>query len=287
MRAETDAAIGAARLGRQLADSRLGADAVRSKEGIDIVTGADVACEDAIRAELLRAFPDYAVVGEERGGEPRGGRPYWLVDPICGTRCYASNVPLYCTNIALVEDGEVTAAAIGIGRSNELLYAERGGGAWLITDGGATRIEHPNRRAGDIGIVTADDAAPEQEQTLQRAVTSDASNVVWIGGRGPAFANFARKIWGDDRWHVWSFTSTVCYAYVAAGRIAGIVHITSTKRHEPPVHTAAGCLVVQEAGATITDADTGGPWTLDTRSFVIAATPELHRELSALAGSSR
>jgi fructose-1,6-bisphosphatase/inositol monophosphatase family enzyme len=113
MRAETDAAIGAARLARHLADTRAGADAVQFKQGIDIVTGADVACEDAIRTELARWFPDYPVVGEERGGEPRDDRPYWLVDPICGTRCYASDVPLYCTNIALVEHGEVTAAAIG------------------------------------------------------------------------------------------------------------------------------------------------------------------------------
>jgi fructose-1,6-bisphosphatase/inositol monophosphatase family enzyme len=103
MRAETDAAINAARLARRIADSRAGADAVQFKQGIDIVTAADVACEDAIREELARSFPDHPVVGEERGGEPRSGEPYWLVDPICGTRCYASDVPLYCTNIALVE----------------------------------------------------------------------------------------------------------------------------------------------------------------------------------------
>ena len=139
MRAETDAAIGAARLARQIADSRAGADAVQFKQGIDIVTAADV-CEDAIREELARSFPDHPVVGEERGGEPRGGEPYWLVDPICGTRCYASDVPLYCTNIALVEREEVTTAVIAIGRSNELLYAEKGGGAWLIADGDATRM---------------------------------------------------------------------------------------------------------------------------------------------------
>ena len=36
---------------------------------------------------------------------PDGDRPYWLVDPICGTRNFASNIPLYAVNIALVEDG--------------------------------------------------------------------------------------------------------------------------------------------------------------------------------------
>src|SRR6185436_18305678 len=103
MRKETEAAIRAATVAQQLADSRVGADDVTSKGGNDLVTAADVACEDAIREELLRSFPDYPVIGEERGGEPIAGKPYWLVDPICGTRMYASNMPLYCHNIALVE----------------------------------------------------------------------------------------------------------------------------------------------------------------------------------------
>jgi fructose-1,6-bisphosphatase/inositol monophosphatase family enzyme len=220
MRAETGVAINAARLARQIADSRVGADAVQFKEGIDIVTAADVACEDAIREELARSFPEHPVVGEERGGEPRGDQPYWLVDPICGTRCYASDVPLYCTNIALVERDEVTAAAIAIGRSNELLYAEKGGGAWLIADGDGTRIEQPKRLTGD-GLAAAGEFAPAREHTSRRIATSAASNVVWIHGHGKPFADFARAIWSDGRWFVWSFSSTVGYAFLAAGRIAG------------------------------------------------------------------
>ena len=105
------AALRAAQLAQEIAESRAGADEITSKGGIDLVTAADVACEDKIREELLRAFPDYPVIGEERGGEPVAGQPYWLVDPICGTRHFASNIPLYCHNIALVENGQVTAAA--------------------------------------------------------------------------------------------------------------------------------------------------------------------------------
>jgi fructose-1,6-bisphosphatase/inositol monophosphatase family enzyme len=287
MRAETDAAISAARLARRLADSRAGADAIVVKGGIDIVTGADIACEDAIRTALARRFPDYPVVGEERGGEPRGDTPYWLVDPICGTRCYASDIPLYCTNIALVEHGEVTVAAIGIGRSDEVLYAEKNGGAWLIADGATPGTEQSNPRATDSGTA-ADVFMLQTGQTARRIAASDASSVVWIHGHGAPFANFARTIWGAERWFVCAFPSTVSYAHLATGRIAGLVHISpgGTPR-EPPVHTAAGCLAVQEAGATITDADTGRSWTLETRSFVVGATPQLHRELATLVEKSR
>ena len=94
MRPETETAIRAATIAQSLADSRIGSDEINSKGGIDLVTGTDVACEDAIRAELLRRFPDYPVIGEERGGTPVQDKPYWLVDPICGTRSFASNIPL-------------------------------------------------------------------------------------------------------------------------------------------------------------------------------------------------
>jgi fructose-1,6-bisphosphatase/inositol monophosphatase family enzyme len=256
VRQETEAAIRAARIAQQIADSRKGADAVTFKHGIDIVTAADVACEDAIRTELTRACPDIPVVGEERGGTPRAGAPYWLVDPICGTRCYASNVPLYCTNIALVEDGAVSAAVIGVGKTGELLYAERGAGAWLMP---------------------GPDAAPE------RIVTGEASSTLWVGGRKQPAADLWRHMLELDRWYLWTFTSSVCYAHFAAGRIAGIVHFAYGPDYsDPPVHTAAGCFVAQEAGGVVTDLATGKPWTLDTRAFLLAATPALHGELGRI-----
>ena len=259
MRPETEAAIRAARIAQQIADSRKGADQVTFKQGMDIVTGADIACEDAIRAELTRAFPDIPVVGEERGGAPRPGAPYWLVDPICGTRCYASNVPLYCTNIALVEGGAVTAAAIGVGKTGELMYAERGAGAWLMP---------------------AADAAPE------KIAVGEQSNTVWIGGRKQPAANLWRHMVEIDRWYLWTFTSSVCYAHFASARIAGLVHFAYGPEYsEPPVHTAAGCFVAEEAGGVVTDLVTGNAWTLDTRAFLLGATPALHAELGAIVAS--
>jgi myo-inositol-1(or 4)-monophosphatase len=259
VRPETEAAIRAARVAQQIADSRKGADAITFKQGIDIVTGADLACEDAIRAELTQAFPDIPVVGEERGGTPRADAPYWLVDPICGTRCYASNVPLYCTNIALVEGGAVTAAAIGVGKTGELLYAERGAGAWLA--------------AGPH-------AAPE------RVTAAERSSTIWIGGRKQPAADLWRRMVELDRWYLWTFTSSVCYAHFAAGRIAGLVHFAyGADYRDPPVHTAAGCFLAQEAGGVVTDLATSKPWTLDTRAFLLAATPALHAELGTIVGS--
>src|SRR5258706_7572046 len=133
MRPETRTAIRAVGIAREIADSRDGAGQITSKGGIDLVTATDIACEDAIRAELARDFPEHAIVGEERGGTVVASKPTWLIDPICGTRPFASDVPLYCSNAALLEDGALTVAAVAVGQSDEIAWAERDGGAWLRT----------------------------------------------------------------------------------------------------------------------------------------------------------
>jgi myo-inositol-1(or 4)-monophosphatase len=255
MRRETESAIRAATIAQQIADSRDGADRVTSKGGIDIVTAADLACEDAIRRVLADAFPEYPVIGEERAGHAIAGRPYWLVDPICGTRAFASNVPLYCTNIALVENGAVTVAAIGMGRTGELLFSERGMGAWMRTSQGDQRVH-----------------------------AGTTSNTLWIDGETEHAANVVRRALLMDQWYVWLFSSSVFYAHLAAGRISGIIHFGTESSIHGSVHTAAGCFMASEAGAVVTDLDSGGPWSLRTQSYLLAATPELHRELSELVG---
>ena len=223
-----------------------------SKEGRDVVTATDLACEDAIRSELSSTFPAYPIVGEERGGKASREVPYWLVDPICGTRSYASGLPLYCTNIALVEDGVVTVAAIGVGRSDEVMYAERGSGARMQTADGDQKI-----------------------------AANDDSETIWISGRTDQNADVVQRVLQLNRWYVWLFSSSVFYAYLAAGRISGILHF-GLPTQEAPVHTAAGCLVAGESGAIVSDLENGDLWNLSTRSFLAAATPSLHRELFKL-----
>ncbi|MBF8269834.1 MAG: hypothetical protein HW386_1543 [Gammaproteobacteria bacterium] len=254
MRLETETAIRAVTNAIKIADSREGAETVTSKGGIDLVTHTDILCEDSIRAELTQAFPDYPIVGEERGGTPIAGRPYWLVDPICGTRPYASDVPLYCTNVALVENNTVTLAAVGLGNNGETVYAEQGMRAHVRKNGVDRKI----------------------------AVT-DSSNTLWLGGRGQHSADLVRAAMLSKRWYIWQFSSSIAYPYVAAGRIAGLVHFSE---HLSSVHTAAGCFIAAAAGAIVTDID-GRPWNLENRSYVLASTPALHNDLLDLIANSR
>lgn len=260
LRPETEVAIRASGIAQKIADSRSGADGISSKGGIDLVTNTDIACEDAIRSELLRAFPDWPVIGEEREGTPQAGKPYWLVDPICGTRAFASDIPLYCSNIALVEGGEVTLASIGIGTTGEILWGEKGRGAQMRKDG-----------------------------TDRPIAAQDSSNIVWIDGNTPHAANAVRQTILSNRWFVWKFSSTLSYAYVACGRIGAAIQFSSRTQAQPmgSVHTAAGCFISREAGAIVTDLEDGSPWQLGTRSHLIAATAKLHSDLSEIVNQSR
>jgi myo-inositol-1(or 4)-monophosphatase len=256
MRAETRAALAAADAALKLMRRRAGADQITSKGGRDLVTATDVAVEDAVRASLLAVYPEWTVVGEERGGEDQiGDRPYWLVDPICGTRNFAANIPMYAVNIALVEDGQVTVAAVGDGGTGSRYIAERGQGAHQIVRNGPIQIR-------------VDAASP---------IVSFSAGTSKPGMRYDLGAEFARAAVLADRWELRMLSSTLSLAYLASGRLGAyfLPEVSS------PVHIAAGALLAEEAGAIVTDRE-GHPWTVERPSILAAASPEMHRELLEL-----
>lgn len=77
----------------------------------DIVTEADRASEELIRAWLRDARPDDAVLGEEGDDVPGTSGVRWIVDPIDGTVNYAHGLPNYAVSIGVEVDGEV---AVGV-----------------------------------------------------------------------------------------------------------------------------------------------------------------------------
>jgi myo-inositol-1(or 4)-monophosphatase len=256
MRAETGAALTAVDTALKLIRRRAGADRITSKGGRDLVTATDVAVEDALRASLLAAFPEWTVVGEERGGEDQvGDRPYWLVDPICGTRNFASNIPTYAVNIALVQDGVLTVAAVGDGGSGERFVAERGQGAYQVTRNGPVRVR----------------TNPDSPILSFSAGTSKPGMSHDVG------AEFTRAAIVADRWELRMIGSTVSLAYLAAGRLGAYLLFELSS----PVHAAAGALLSEEAGAIVTDRH-GAPWTVACPSLLAAAGPALHRDIMAL-----
>ncbi len=69
------------------------------------VTQADKQAEQAIRARIARAFPDDKIFGEEFGGTLDLAGRQWVIDPIDGTKSFATGNPLFGHLLGLLEDG--------------------------------------------------------------------------------------------------------------------------------------------------------------------------------------
>ena len=104
---------------------------VKLKKDETPVTRADTEAEKAIRETIKNAFPNHGFLGEEFGTEV-GTSPYtWIIDPIDATKNYIRKIPIFGTQIALMKDDELILGISNAPLLNELLYAEKGKGAFL------------------------------------------------------------------------------------------------------------------------------------------------------------
>ena len=103
---------------------------VFEKSKQDYASEVDSQAEAEIIRELRRAFPDYAILGEESGAMGKG-RYTFVIDPLDGTSNYLRGWPHFCVSIALVENGEPVHGVIFDPLRNELFTASRGSGAVL------------------------------------------------------------------------------------------------------------------------------------------------------------
>jgi len=124
---------------------RLTAGQVREKSSrFDVVTDADEAAERAIAAALASAYPGAAIVGEEataRDGSLLGAIGTadlaFVLDPLDGTRNFASGLPLFGIMAAATVRGEIVLAAIHDPVCRDTAFALRGEGAWMQAEDGA------------------------------------------------------------------------------------------------------------------------------------------------------
>lgn len=94
------------------------------------VTIADKETEKAIKNHILKSFPKANFVGEESGGDLYKDE-YWIIDPIDGTKNFIRELPLWGILIAHCKNGAITLGVSNIPLLNELIYAEKGKGAFL------------------------------------------------------------------------------------------------------------------------------------------------------------
>jgi myo-inositol-1(or 4)-monophosphatase len=151
-----DAALEAGELA--LAHRRRGLK-VEYKAGGSPVTDADLAVDAFLKARLREARPEYAWLSEETADDPArlSARKLFVVDPVDGTRAYVKGKPWFAVCIAVVEDGEPTAAVVRAPALDETFEATLGGLATLngreIGASGTAALENC-RMLGDPRLFT-------------------------------------------------------------------------------------------------------------------------------------
>lgn len=253
----TLSAVGALRAARPIIEQRRGAAEVFVKAPNDIVTSTDILVQKVIQRTLHEHAPDISFRGEEgTHHQQEDARRKWLVDPVCGTNNYASGLPLFSTNIALVEDGVITSSAVADGGTGQIFVAERGRGAWRVDDASLT----PLHVAADSRTLSVD------PDLYGRAGIADFPTT------------FALRAIEARQWHIRVVGSTLALLHVATGSLAAAVYTPGPDA----LHVAAGALLALEAGAVLTDHE-GAPWTIGQPVLIAAASARLQAELQSLA----
>jgi myo-inositol-1(or 4)-monophosphatase len=216
---------------------------VQNKVGPDFVSQADLRAEATIKAILTEHAPDYAFHGEE-GGRVGGDHSdlTWLVDPLDGTTNFLWGAPLFGTCIALARGDEVLAGVINMPMLGEMLWAEKGGGAFL--NGKPIRVSDKTRIEDSVIAFGIPHAGKTGHDLFREEV-----------GR------LTRRATGVRR----TGSAAVDLAYTACGRWDAYV-----ERIVAAWDIAAGVGIIIEAGGAVTDAD-GEPLQLHGGSICAGA----------------
>jgi myo-inositol-1(or 4)-monophosphatase len=237
---------------------------VSRKGPADFVSIADKRAEQTIVEELRTARPDWGLLLEE-GGEIEGNpaKPRWIVDPLDGTTNFLHGIPHFAISIA-VEDrkpsggSEISHGLVYQPLTDESFWAEKGRGAWLQD----ARLRVSARRDLADSIIGTG---------IPHCGRGDAAR--W----GKIYAAVGPQVSGVRRFG----SAALDLAWVAAGRMDGF-----WEDDLDIWDTAAGILLVKEAGGFLTDYR-GSDRSFERREYV-AGSGAIHSKLQKLvAGALR
>lgn len=219
---------------------------VELKEDETPVTYADREAEKVIRETIKHTFPDHGFLGEEYGIE-KGDSPYlWIIDPIDATKNYIRKIPIFGTQIALMKDQELIVGVSNAPLLNEVLYAEKGNGAFL------------NDNRINVSAITE----PSDAMICH-------GGIKWFVERG-TFSGIYNLI--NDTARSRGFGDFYMYHLVSSARADAVIEAAISIWD-----IAAISVIVREAGGTVTDLQ-GNNITIDTNSL-LATNGILHNEI--------
>jgi myo-inositol-1(or 4)-monophosphatase len=221
---------------------------IEYKGDADLVTAADRKSEALIRERIREIWPSHDVMGEEEGLRDTGSEFRWYVDPLDGTTNFAHGCPVFCVSMALEKNKQMIAGVCYDPTRDELFATERGKGAYL------------NEKTIQVSRI------PKLAQSLLS--TGFPSHKRHKNPNIHFYHQITLRSHGLRR----PGSAALDLCSVACGRFDGFWEFNLN-----PWDTAAGVLMVEEAGGRVTDFS-GGPFQLHSRETV-ASNGLIHDEL--------
>jgi myo-inositol-1(or 4)-monophosphatase len=224
---------------------------VSEKRDAGLVSEADQQSEEKIRTMVKKAFPQHRFLGEETGLTENLASTcdLWIVDPLDGTTNYVHGFPFFCVSIGFESEGKVQVGVVHAPLLGQTYWAVRGGGAFL----NGRPIGVSRTKVLDNSLL-ATGFSYQKKKLLQRELND--------------FKALSERVRGIRR----CGSAALDLCMVASGVFDGF-----WERALAPWDTAAGSLIVREAGGLVTDFS-GAPFHPDMKT-IVAAPLAIHRQL--------
>lgn len=226
-------------------------------EKLNLATDTDVKVEELIIDELNKRFPQDRILSEETYPNETNlekGR-IWIIDPICGTICFARGITTFTTNIALSLDGKPIAACV--------VDYSQGQYFWSVGKRAIYMNTYPY--------------VFERTVISQPIIELNLGAVrYWNKKIRVKYSSFISRLMEETDFILMSQLTSLSFAYVALGRIDAYVSPYHHLWDVPAIN-----FLIEQSGGVVSDLS-GKPWVLTSTNTLAARNKNLHRQLLTL-----
>ncbi len=222
----------------------------------NLVTEIDKASEAMIIKKIKQHYPSHDILAEESGDHKVKSEYRWVIDPLDGTTNYTHGLPIFSVSIGVEFNGSIVAGVIYDPNTDEMFTAEKGNGAYL--NGKRIHVSSCDTLINSL-LVTG----------FPYNVKDNPGKVV------EHFVNLLMEGQGVRRLG----SAAIDLAYVAAGRLDGFWEVFLN-----PWDKAAGILLVEEAGGTVSDFKNAPGSIYDKNT--LATNGKIHQQMIAVLGKA-
>lgn len=213
---------------------RTGHYSVTEKTDQSPVTEADMLSHRYITKNLKSLFPDIPIISEESeliGFDERSDYDYvWLLDPLDGTKEFIHKTDEFSINLALIYKGEAIGGFIYLPVFESFYFAMKGSGSWVLKDNTTSGLKASSFSLKDAGLRVVSSRSNPDALTQSYIDALKSPQIVRLG-------------------------SALKFINIASGEADYYPRMVNIMEWD----TAAGQVLIEEAGGTMVDAPTGKP----------------------------